>query len=92
MACRYLAAAVAGLVLAVAGDSGPVTYKKSREDDSYINRLVLNVLKSRGPEFNTIEFSPWGYDARQFASPGINLPIGSLMRTPNGCYPRQMND
>jgi len=77
----------AGLVLAVAGDSGSLTYKRSRNAGSYIDRMVLNVLETSGKEFNTLDFSPYGYDERQFASPGINLPVGSLMRTPNGCYP-----
>lgn len=77
----------AGLILAVAGDAGPITYKKSRSGDSYVDRIVLNVLDSRGQDYNVVEFSPWGYDERQFSSPGINLPVGSLTRTRNDCYP-----
>ena len=77
----------AGLVIAVAGDSGSLTYKRSRNEGSYIDRMVFNALKTSGKEFNVLDFSPYGYDERQFASPGINLPVGSLMRTPNGCYP-----
>jgi aminopeptidase-like protein len=34
-----------------------------------------------------IDFSPYGYDERQYCSPGINLPVGCLMRTPWGQYP-----
>jgi aminopeptidase-like protein len=34
-----------------------------------------------------LEFIPWGYDERQFCSPGINLPMGRLTRTPNGEFP-----
>jgi aminopeptidase-like protein len=34
-----------------------------------------------------VEFSPFGYDERQFCSPGFNLPVGCLMRTPHGCFP-----
>ena len=33
-----------------------------------------------------MEFSPYGYDERQFCSPGFNLPVGCLMRTPHGQY------
>jgi len=74
-------------VLAVAGDAGPLTYKKSRNKDCYTDQLVEHVLSANGRPYKTVAFSPYGYDERQFCSPGINLPIGSLMRTPNGCYP-----
>jgi len=77
----------AGLVLAVAGDAGPLTYKKNRNKECYTDQLVEHVLAANGRPYKTVAFSPYGYDERQFCSPGINLPIGSLMRTPNGCYP-----
>ena len=34
-----------------------------------------------------IDFSPYGYDERQFCSPGFDLPVGCLTRTPYGAYP-----
>ena len=34
--------------------------------------------------FEVREFEPWGYDERQFNSPGIRLPVGRLTRSPNG--------
>ncbi len=76
-----------GLVIAVAGDNGCMTYKKTRNENSEIDRAVLHVLKNKGEKFDVMDFSPWGYDERQFNSPGINLPVGRLTRTPNGCYP-----
>ena len=33
------------------------------------------------------DFAPTGYDQRQYCSPGFDLPIGGLNRTPNGAYP-----
>jgi aminopeptidase-like protein len=42
------------------------------------------VLTTDYPDSRLLEFSPWGYDERQFCSPGINLPVGRLTRTPNG--------
>lgn len=75
----------AGLVIAVAGDKGKLSYKKSRNQGSLVDKLALQALSRK--DFNILEFSPFGYDERQFCSPGINLPIGRLTRTPNGCYP-----
>ncbi len=76
-----------GLVAAVLGDPGKLTYKKSRSETAEIDRAVEHVLKHSGEDYEILDFSPWGYDERQFCSPGINLPVGRLTRTPNGCYP-----
>jgi aminopeptidase-like protein len=76
-----------GLVAAVLGDPGQLTYKKTRAGDTLLDRAALHILRHRNIPFNTLEFSPYGYDERQFASPGINLPVGRLTRTPNGSYP-----
>ncbi|MET8994961.1 DUF4910 domain-containing protein [Amycolatopsis sp. NPDC004169] len=74
-----------GLVLACAGDPGALTYKKSRRDDAEIDRVMQHVLRSR--EHRVVDFSPYGYDERQFCSPGFNLGVGSLTRTPYAGYP-----
>ncbi|MGW3962194.1 DUF4910 domain-containing protein [Amycolatopsis sp. NPDC005003] len=74
-----------GLVLACAGDPGTLTYKKSRRDDAEIDRVMQHVLRSR--EHRVVDFSPYGYDERQFCSPGFNLGVGSLTRTPYAGYP-----
>lgn len=75
-----------GLVAAVVGDSGNFTYKKSRRGTAEIDRAVMHILEHSGQEYEVMDFSPWGYDERQFCSPGINLDVGRLTRTPNGCY------
>jgi aminopeptidase-like protein len=49
---------------------------------------VEHVLRRAGDEFAISDFSPYGYDERQYCSPGINLPVGCFMRTPNGKYPQ----
>jgi len=77
----------AGLVLACLGDGGRFTYKKSRRSDALIDRAVPQALRDAGASYQTVEFSPYGYDERQFCSPGFNLPVGCLMRTPHGCFP-----
>ena len=76
-----------GLVLACLGDAGGFTYKKSRRGDALIDRAVPQALRDAGRECQSVEFSPFGYDERQFCSPGFNLPVGCLMRTPHGCFP-----
>jgi len=76
-----------GLVLACLGDSGAPTYKKSRRGTAEIDRAVIQILRERSPEPRIVEFSPYGYEERQFCSPGFNLPVGCLMRTPHGQYP-----
>lgn len=76
-----------GLVAACVGDPGKSTYKKSRIGDAEIDRAVIYVLQHSGQDFEVLDFSPYGYDERQYCSPGFNLPVGSLTRTPHGRYP-----
>jgi aminopeptidase-like protein len=45
------------------------------------------VLQHSGQPHKILEFSPYGYDERQYCSPGINLPVGRLSRTPHGTFP-----
>ncbi len=75
-----------GLVLAGVGDRGGLTYKKSRQGRAEIDRAVSHVLQHAGRPHSVVEFWPYGYDERQFCSPGFNLPVGCLMRTPFGQY------
>jgi aminopeptidase-like protein len=76
-----------GLVITLLGDPGPSTYKKSRTGNADIDRAAAHVLKHSGSDYAILEFHPYGYDERQFCSPGFNLPVGCLMRTPNGRFP-----
>jgi aminopeptidase-like protein len=76
-----------GLVVACVGDRGAFTYKKSRRSNAEIDKAVLHVLSHHGKSFKVLEFSPYGYDERQYCSPGFNLPVGSLTRSPNQGYP-----
>jgi aminopeptidase-like protein len=75
-----------GLVVAGVGDAGKLTYKKSRRGDAEIDKVVSYVLEHSGEDYAIEEFSPYGYDERQYCSPGFNLPVGSLTRTPFGRY------
>lgn len=76
-----------GLVTVLLGDEGNFTYKKSRQGNAEIDEIVDEALKSRCKEYKIIDYSPYGYDERQFCSPGFNLPVGCLSRTPYNQYP-----
>jgi aminopeptidase-like protein len=77
-----------GLVATLLGDSGAFTYKKSRRGNTEIDQVVTEVLKNRNVRHKIVNYTPYGYDERQFCSPGFNLPVGSLTRTPYGQYPQ----
>lgn len=75
-----------GLVLSCLGDPGPTTYKRSRRGDALVDRAAGHVLRLSG-QHRLLDFVPYGYDERQYCSPGFNLPVGCLTRTPNGQFP-----
>jgi aminopeptidase-like protein len=76
-----------GLVLTCVGDRGGLTYKKTRSGDAEIDRATAHVLKHSGQSYEIVDFSPYGYDERQYGSPAFNLPVGCLMRSPHGRFP-----
>ena len=76
-----------GLVLTCVGDAASLTYKRSRRGDAEIDRAVACVLKESGEAHEIIDFFPYGYDERQYCSPGFNLPVGCLMRSRHGEFP-----
>jgi aminopeptidase-like protein len=75
-----------GLVLVCLGDAGRLTYKQSRRGDAPIDRAAAHVLRHAG-DHEIQPFSPYGYGERQYCSPGFDLPVGRLSRTPHDCYP-----
>ena len=75
-----------GLVVTCVGDGGRFTYKKSRRGNAEIDRAVMHTLATTTDDHEVIEFYPYGYDERQYCSPGFNLPVGSLSRSTHGRY------
>lgn len=75
-----------GLVASLLGDTGHFTYKRSRRGNTEIDQIAEWVLKSRNIGNEIIDFFPYGYDERQYCSPGFNLAVGCLSRTPFGQY------
>lgn len=76
-----------GLVISMVGDGGGPTYKRSRRGNSEIDRAVIHAMHHSGLTPTIIEFSPYGYDERQYCSPGFNLPVGLFQRSKFGEIP-----
>jgi aminopeptidase-like protein len=76
-----------GLVLTGIGDAGGFHYKKSRRGDAEVDQAMAHVLRHQGESSEILDFSPYGYDERQYCSPGFNLPVGCLMRSVWGTFP-----
>jgi aminopeptidase-like protein len=77
-----------GLIVSMAGDGGGPTYKKSRRGDARIDRVVVHVLRHSGLAPEILDFSPYGYDERQYCSPAFNLPVGLFQRSKFGSIPQ----
>lgn len=77
----------AGLVVGLVGDAGPLTYKRSRRSNAEIDHIATHAVREIDPNARAIDFSPYGYDERQFCSPGIDLAVGRLTRSANDAYP-----
>ena len=75
-----------GLAVSCIGDAGGFTYKRSRRGDRDVDRAVELVLRDSGAAHRIVDWEPWGGDERQFCSPGFDLPVGCLMRTPHGGF------
>jgi aminopeptidase-like protein len=76
-----------GLVLSGIGNQDSFHYKKSRRGDAEIDRIAAYLLNGSTDGAKILEFSPYGYDERQYCSPGFNLPVGCLMRSVWGTFP-----
>ena len=73
-----------GMVISMVGDGGGPTYKKSRRGDAAVDRAMVHVLGHSGLTGTVLDFWPYGYDERQYCSPGFNLPVGLFQRSMYG--------
>jgi len=78
---------IAGYVVTCIGDPGRFSYLRSRGENCLTDRVTLHVLRHSEKDFAEYSFLDRGSDERQYCAPGIDLPIGSLMRTKYGMYP-----
>ena len=79
-----------GLVISCVGDGGGPSYKRSRRHDAFIDRAMAHVLRNASGS-RLLDFSPYGYDERQFCSPGFNLPVGLFQRSSFATFPEYHN-
>jgi aminopeptidase-like protein len=73
-----------GLVLTLLGGPGAFTYKQSRRGMAIVDQAAALVLAGSAVAHDIRPWLPYGYDERQYCSPGFNLPVGCLSRTPFG--------
>jgi aminopeptidase-like protein len=77
----------AGLTIMCVGSAHPFTYKRTLAGDAEVDRAAAIVLRDRGADDPLIDFFPYGYDERQYNSPGFRAPVGSVMRGRHGMFP-----
>lgn len=85
----HLASIKHGLVLAMLGDRGSLNYQRTKSGCATIDRAAEMVLGHHQPAAKVLDFTPWGFDERQFNTPGIGLPVGRLTRAISGGYPEE---
>lgn len=77
---------IAGFNVTCVGDDLNYSYLPTKKGDTYVDKIALNVLNYKHPNFKFYSFLDRGSDERQYNSPGVNLSVCSIMRTKYGEY------